>query len=61
MDLSLRGDNVFRTRRAIYIRRGLSRPYVFFTRAREPLFTYRKLYSYFRRHVTYRLIGYIFS
>ncbi len=61
MDISLRGNNVFYTRRAIYIRRYLSRPYVLFTRAREPLFAYRKLHSYFRRHFTYKLVGYIYS
>lgn len=60
-DPSLRGDDVFRTRRAAYIRRCPSRPYVLFTRAREPLFAHRKSHGHFRRHFTHRLAGYICS
>ena len=60
-DPPLYGDNVFRTRRATYVCRHLSRPYVFSTRAREPLFAHRKSYNHFRGHVTHRLAGYIFT
>lgn len=47
-DPSLRGDNVFRTRRTAHIRCRPSRPYVLFTRAREPLFAHRKSHGHFR-------------
>ena len=60
-DPSLRGHNIFRTRRAAHIRRYPSRPYVLFTRSREPLFAHRKSHGHFRRHFTHRLAGYIYS
>ena len=60
-DPPLRGDNVFRIRRAAHIRRCPSRPYVLFTRAREPLFAHRKSHGHFRQHFIHRLAGHVYS
>lgn len=58
---SLRGNNVFRTRRVAHIRRCSSRSYVFLTRAWESLFAHRKSHDHFCRHVTHELTEYSFS